>query len=290
MKKLIKLARKIKRFLKMMGCPRWLHRFGPKKFEFFNHAFALLMKEILRCSFRRCCEILKMFDVITPTYSALCKCRKRIPVWIWNSLLKLTAGFNHNSVAVDSTGFSRTNPSFYFVKRIDSENPVKRYAKLSALFDLPTRKFTALKIRIKPRHDVVDINYLLNQSSPTEKLFGDSAYDAEFIHEICFDKQIQTIIKPRKNVKRGFYRRKQMKNYSEKEYPQRSLIEAGFSSLKRKYGGSVSGKSWRSVNCEIYCKAICHNLNLRQIEIFNKAILTKIFINLFLLFQLWKSG
>jgi len=53
-----------------------------------------------------------------------------------------------------------------------------------------------------------------------------------------------------------------MKNYSEKEYHQRSLIESGFGSLKRKYNGSVSGKKWESVRTEVYCKAIAHNLNL----------------------------
>jgi len=95
-------------------------------------------------------------------------------------------------------------------------------------------------------------------------LCEDSAYDAEFIHEICFNKQIQTIIKPRKNVKKGFYRRKQMKDYSEKVYHQRGLVESGFGSLKRKYGGSVSGKSFKSVNSEIYCKAICRNLMLKH--------------------------
>ena len=262
MGKKTKLLKKLRKILRQLNQREYLHHFGPKKYKFYQHVFALLIKEVLRCSFRRCCEILKMFDVVTPTYSALCKCRKRIPLKIWNFLLKLTAGKEHFAVAVDSTGFARTNPSFYYVKRIGCKKPVKRYAKLSAFFNLPTRKFIALKIRVKPRHDVLDVNYLLKMSSPTEKLFGDSAYDAEWIHEICFDKQIQTIIKPRKNIKRGFYRRKQMKNYSEKEYPQRSLIESGFGSLKRKYGGSVSGKSWKSVNSEIYCKAISHNLML----------------------------
>ncbi|MFH1889603.1 MAG: transposase, partial [Nanoarchaeota archaeon] len=216
----------------------------------------------LKCSFRRCEKLLSEFGMKVPTYSALCKMRKRIPVWIWNSLLKLTSGFIHNSVAVDSTGFSRTNPSFHYVKRINSKKPVKRFAKLSAFFDLSSGKFCALRTRVKPRHDIKDVGYLLRTSLPTAKLFGDSAYDAESLHEICFAKQIQTVIKPRKNVKRGVYRRKQMKGYSEEVYHQRSKIEAGFGSLKRKYGSSVSGKTWRSVNCEIYCKAIAHNLNL----------------------------
>jgi len=262
MKKQEKLTKKINRLMKMMGCPRWLHHFGPKKYKFKQHIFALLMKEVLRASFRRCEEILRGLGFKIPTFSALCKSRKRIPIQLWNSFLKLTAGLNHKIVAVDSTGFSRTNPSFHYIKRISCKKPVKRYAKLSAFFDLPTRKFTTLRIRVRPRHDIKDINYLLKMSSPKEKLFGDSAYDAESLHEKCFELKVQTIIKPRKNVKKGFYRRKQMKGYSDKEYHQRSLIESGFGSLKRKYGGSVYGKTWKSVRTEIYLKAIAHNLNL----------------------------
>jgi len=53
-----------------------------------------------------------------------------------------------------------------------------------------------------------------------------------------------------------------MKDYSEQEYHQRSLIESGFGSLKRKYGSNVSGKCWKSINSEIYCKTISHNLML----------------------------
>ena len=264
MKKEVKLARKIKLLLKQLNQREYLHHFGPKKYKLFQHIFALMLMQICKMSFRRVENFSVLLDVKVPTYSALCKGRKRIPMKLWNSFLRLTSGFGHNSVAVDSTGFSRTNPSFYFVKRIDSKNPVKRYAKLSVFFDLPTRRFIALKIRVKPRHDIKDVNYLLKRVSPKEKLFGDSAYDAESLHKKCFEMKIQTIIKPRKNVKRGFYRREQMKNYSEKIYHQRSLIESGFGSLKRKYGGSVFGKSFKSINSEIYCKAICHNLMLKH--------------------------
>ena len=93
-------------------------------------------------------------------------------------------------------------------------------------------------------------------------MIGDSAYDAESLFEKCFNRKIKVIVKVKKNVKRGFYRRKMLKSYSDKEYHQRSLIESGWSSVKRKYGGNVSGKSWKSINAEIYSKAICHNLSL----------------------------
>jgi len=263
-KRLTKLHKKILRILKKLNQREYLHHFGPKKYKLLNHIFALLIMQVCKMSLRRVENFLNLVGIQVPTYSALCKSRKKIPINLWNLLLKETVNFESFSVAVDSTGFSRTNPSFHFLKRINSKNPVKRFAKLSAFFDLPTKKFVALKVRVKPRHDTKDVNYLLRKVSPKIKLFGDSAYDAEWIHEICFEKQIQTFIKPRKNVKKGFYRRKQMKNYSEKEYHKRSPIESGFGSLKRKYGGSVFGKSWKSVNSEIYCKAICHNLNLES--------------------------
>jgi transposase len=264
MKKQTKLLIKIQRLLKQLNQREYLHDFGPKKFKLIHHLFALLMKEVLKCSFRRCENILQMFGVVTPTYSALCKSRKKIPFWIWKKMLKLTyEGYNY-FVAIDSTGFSMTNPSYHYVKRIATKKPIKNYVKLSAFFDLASKKFIALRVRMKKRHDIKDVNYLLKISSPEGKLWGDSSYDAESLHEKCFELKIQTMIKPRKNVKKGFYRRKQMKNYDQEEYPQRNGIEGGFGSVKRKYGGSVSGKVWESVRSELYLKVIAHNLNLRK--------------------------
>ncbi len=262
MKKEIKLLKKVSDLLKQLNQREYLHRFGPKKYKLKHHLTALLMMQLCKMSFRRVENLLVLFEIKVPTYSALCKGRKRIPASLWNSLLNQTANFSSFAVAVDSTGFSRTNPSHHYLRRVYRQGYMKTYAKLSALFDIKNRKFIALKTRVKPRHDIKDVGYLLRQKCEMEMLIGDSAYDAEFLHEICFDNGIKAIIKPKKNVRRGFYRRKQMINYSEKVYHQRSPIESGFGSLKRKYGGSVFGKNWKSINAEIYGKAICHNLNL----------------------------
>ncbi|MBS3161570.1 hypothetical protein J4476_02655, partial [Candidatus Woesearchaeota archaeon] len=87
-----KLFKKVKYLLKRIGAPRWIHHFGPKTYEFEQQATALLLKETFKFSFRRTSNILSMLGFKVPSYSALCKMRKRIPLWIWNSLLKLTAG------------------------------------------------------------------------------------------------------------------------------------------------------------------------------------------------------
>ena len=118
MKKLTKLHKKILRLLKQLNQREYLHHFGPKKFKFYQHIFALLMMQIGKFSLRRVEKFLILMEIEVPTYSALCKSRKKIPISLWNFLLNQTANFSSFSVAVDSTGFSRTNPSFHFIKRI----------------------------------------------------------------------------------------------------------------------------------------------------------------------------
>ena len=263
MKKQNKLIIKIQRLLKKLNQREYLHHFGPKKYKLQQHLFALLFMQICKLSFRRVSEILEQIGFVVPTYSALCKSRKRISPSLFEKLLNQTNQEIPKNVAIDSTGISMQNPSFHFVKRINSKKPVKRFAKLSVFYDIDNRKFLAIKTRAKPRHDVMDFPSLFKRINNFKNFYGDSAYDSEKIHEACFDRKIQTFIKPRKNVKRGFHRRKQMKNYSEETYHQRSLVETGFSVLKRKYGSYTLAKSARAVKAELYLRAIACNLNLR---------------------------
>ena len=261
MEKEERLVNKIKRLLRRIGCPRWLHHYGPKTYELCQHIFAFVIMAICRLSFRRASVFLAMLGFKVPTFSALCKSRKRIPKYLLERAMQLTSGDKHVCVAIDSTGISRTNPSYHYVKRIDRREPVKSYVKQSTLFDVQNKTFIALRVRAKPRHDIKDAKYLL-QKVEMQTLLGDTAYDANWLHQWCWNKGIQTQIKPRKNVRRGFYRRKQMKNYSEKKYHQRSLIEAGQGAIKRKYGGYTLAKNIRSINAEAQFKGIAYNLRL----------------------------
>ena len=271
MKKEERLVNKIKRLLRRLGCPRWLHHFGPKKYEIYQHLFAFVVMAVCRLSLRRVHKFLEMFGYKIPTFSALCKSRKRISPTLFQRVLALTSGEIHKEVAIDSTGISRANPSYHYIKRIDRKKPIKSYVKQSTLFDVRNKTFVVLMIISRPRHDIKDAEYLLKRADIQKTLFGDTAYDSEKLHEYCWNKGIQTQIKPRKNVRRGFYRKKQMKNYSEEEYHQRSLIESGFGSLKRKYGGYTLAKDWEAIRNEAYLKAIAHNLRLSSSEIFNRA-------------------
>jgi len=262
MKKEVKLKIKIKRLLQKLKLPEFLHHFGPKKFKLEDHISGLLVMQICNSSLRRTELILNLFGAKAPNYSTLCKVRKRIPIKLWQKLLKLTAGLSSGKVAIDGTGISKTNPSFHYLKRIDSINP-KNYTKLSALFDLKTKKFLMMRIRTTPRHDMQDVKYLLKRISVVKSFYGDSGYDAEWLHERCYWNEIQTYIPPRRNVRIRKFRKIQMKNWDKKEYNLRSNIESGFSAIKRKYGSSVRAKKIEGMRAEILLRGIAHNLKLR---------------------------
>ena len=256
-----KLVKKLFDSLKILNQREYFHRLGPKTYKFFDHVFTLLLKEAMNSSFRRISKLLNNLGFHVPSYSALCKSRKRIPVYLWQRLLKLTAGLSSGRVAIDGTGFSKSNPSFHYLKRIDGSNP-RNYTKLSALLDLETKKFLMMRIRTTPRHDMQDVKYLLKRVNDVKMFYGDSGYDAEWLHEMCYWSGVQTYIPPRKNVRLRKFRGKQMKNWDKKEYNLRSNVESGFSAIKRKYGGTVRARKIEGMRAEILLKGIAHNLEL----------------------------
>ncbi len=71
MEKETKLVKKVKRLLRRLGWPRWLHHFGPKKYEFWQHLVALLLRFFCRLSYRRVKQLLDLLGMICPSKSSL---------------------------------------------------------------------------------------------------------------------------------------------------------------------------------------------------------------------------
>ncbi|HIH20198.1 TPA: hypothetical protein HA244_02930, partial [Candidatus Micrarchaeota archaeon] len=100
----VKLVRKVKLLLKRARMPRWLHHYGPKKYEFYQHCLALLVRELCKLSYRKAVALLEGLGVTTPSYSALAKMVKRIPLKLWNALFAATIRFQNTLVAaIDGT-------------------------------------------------------------------------------------------------------------------------------------------------------------------------------------------
>ena len=91
------------------------------------------------------------------------------------------------------------------------------------------------------------------------KVVADSAYDSEKFYEFLWDNGIVPVVKVRKNAFRGFVRHKVLKNFKNRVYNRRSMVESVFFSMKRKFGASVSSLKMKSQRAEMYCRAIAHN-------------------------------
>ena len=70
------------------------------------------------------------------------KAAKRLPKSLWQSLLAATIDCQQIYLAAaDGTGFSRSGPSQYYLKRIDRKNVSKRSIQTVAMIDVEKRKF-----------------------------------------------------------------------------------------------------------------------------------------------------
>lgn len=259
MEKETRLIQKVKRLVRRAGLPRWIHRFGPKKYYFWQHMIALLVKQCCQLSYRRVSWLLSQLGMIVPTYSALAKMVKRLPYNLWQRLLAATCSNNVHIAALDSTFFAKTNPSYHYLRRIDRKGPTGIPVKASVVVDTRRKKIIAARIRIRPRGDVLDVPNLLKQCSP-RILVADKGYDSEAVHEHCFHHNIISMIPPRKSTKGGFYRRKMLKKYKIRTYHRREMAESKFSSTKRQFGSTVKCHQARTVRAELLARFIASNI------------------------------
>lgn len=252
-----RLIHKIKCLLKRLGCPRWLHHFGPKIYEFLEHLQALLIKSYCRCSYRRVCQLFNLLGIRCPSKSALQYTAKKLNASFWQKILNITCG-NSYLVAIDSTGLSRTNPSYHYLKRIDGKLP-RIPIKLSTAFDTRKKKFCSAKIRVLPAHDIKDAKFLLENSSPKIAV-ADKGYSSEELFRFAHENKIVFMVPAKKNARRGRFRKKMAKQFRLRTYHRRELIESSNSAIKRKFGASVSSKTVRTIRTEVYLRLVCHNL------------------------------
>jgi len=269
MEKELRLIKKVTRLLRRIGSPRWLHHFGPKKYEFKQHLAALLMRAFCRLSYRRVVKLFSFFGNKCPRKSALQYTAKKISSNFWQKLLKATCGDSF-FVAIDSTGFSRTNPSYHYLRRIDGKLP-KIPVKLSLAFDTLKKKFCSAKIRVLPAHDVKDAKFLLKNSNPKIAV-ADKGYDSEKLYKFAYEENFLFLAPKRRTTKKGFYRRMMHKKFSLETYHRRELVESANSAIKRMFGASVSSKLVRTIRTEVYCRLVCYNILSVLVRLFGLSL------------------
>lgn len=260
-----RLERKIHRLLGRLGWPRWLHRFGPKKYEVRQHLMVLLVWSSFHMGFRRAVALLRDLGIVVPTYSAVAKFFHRLSTIMRQRVLAATAGTQRVPVAaIDSTGFARSQPSYHYLRRIDGKIP-SIPVKWSIMVATGSKKILSTNARVLSAHDTRDVESLLNRcKAPIGKNTLDKAYDSDKIHELHDERGIISIIPIRKRVKKGFYRRKMRRHYTDRLYHRREMVEMTFSVVKRRTGGSVRCHKARNIRGELDLRAIAYNLKVAR--------------------------
>jgi hypothetical protein len=272
-----KLVIKVKGLIRRAGLPRWLHHFGPKKYEFWQHGLAFIVKQECKLGYRRVTKLLRGLGYKTPCSSALCTRFNAIGMHIWQRLIDATTGVYTHLAAIDGSGMSRPLPSPYYYRRIDKPYPVQIPLKTSIIVDTKTKKILAVRLRAKRAHDVKDVRYLLKRvRNKPDKLLGDKGYDAEWIHRYCLTLGIKAVIPMRdygsKKIYRGkSYRKRAQKVFRLRTYHRREMVEAVFSAIKRKFGPSVSSLKLSAQKAEMCCRAIAHNISSLLYGLFERS-------------------
>lgn len=267
MKKEERLIKKVKRLLRRAGMPRYLHRFGPKKYFFWHHVFALLVRALFRLSYRRTTMLLKLLGFKVGCKSTLHNYAKVIPRQVWQELLRATHQGSVEIAAIDGTGLSRNSRSWHYIKRIDGEF-VNSFYKLSVCIDVKRRKFLSIRLRSKRASDIKDVKCLISKLPTNPSLcLMDKGYDAEWLHQFLHSKNIKAII-PTKNQKipvyktKGFFRKQMKRSFDKKTYNQRNIVESLIFAFKKTFGDSVNSKLLTSAYADVFCRAIAYNLFL----------------------------
>jgi hypothetical protein len=175
------------------------------------------------------------------------------------------------TIAVDSSGIKVSNRGEW----IRHKWKVKRgFIKVHIAVDTKTRQILAIEVT---REDVSDGRMLepLVEGSASKvnvkRVMGDGAYDSRKNFTLLADREIEPVIKVRKNSSfkaRGCMPRKaaaveQLGNPEwkrEKGYGYRWMAESAFSSIKRIFGEHTSSIKWGNIINELLLKASIYNL------------------------------
>ncbi len=263
------LINKVKDLTKKARIPKWFHHFGPKKFVSYKLLLGLLVKETFRLSYRRAMKFLKEFYCINLHWTTLQKFRKRIPLSVWQLLLKNTITKSIAVAAIDGTSLQRSNPSNHYLKRIDRKEKVNVPVYVNAMVDVLQRKFVSVRHHAKHSGEIKDVPYLINQSpKEIDLVLMDKLYDSEKLHRYLREKGILSVAPVKKNWARGQMRKQLRDCFYHTLYWQRNLIECLFSAIKRLFGNNLKSLTARTQRAELYMRLIAYKIGAQIKEIF----------------------
>ena len=238
----------------------------------------LVLKEFLDLSDRDLVRILPSLRGVmeagrverVPHHTTLRKYSKRVPEGLVDKVIGETARIlcgNNSVIAVDATGFSESNASKHFVKRLKAfstgTQTVRDFAMATLARDVQSKAIAVCDVATSHTADVkrfVPVSEKLKDTGiPVSVLLADKGYDAEYIHleaRRIFGFGISPQIPARsckspkaarqewRNAPHGYHRRMMDRSLDLSVYSFRSIVETVNSMSRGRWARQSTGKRW----------------------------------------------
>jgi len=295
--KLVRIVVRMSKILRRARYPLRGSKYANHIYTDHQHVVLLALRQYMGESYRGFCD---MMEVCTPLLEEIGL--RRVPHW--TTLQKFSARADMRrlerlllsclddarlralDLAVDSTGFSSTSASEYYVSTIKrrrtgkpgrppSRREVKSYVKQTMAVETRTQLIAALKFRRGPANDSPDFRRVLRKVAPARQhvrvIVADKGYDCERNHEYAHDVLDAVAVIPVRGADRpgirisGKHRRRQARDLDTEAYHQRVKIETVHSVEKRRMGDNVLAIGTCQRHKELVLRAFAYNVGRTEV-------------------------
>ena len=265
MRKKRTLKEKALHLWKKAGLPKFFNKYGPKTTPARQVYLCYLEYTVHAPAWRRAANFMEEHHKRNRHWTTWQKAIQKWPAWVWDALAQASLDYETCELAaIDGTGFSRTNASPYYLKRIDSQKKIKRHTQVMVMVDVDRRKFLSWRFRAKPRGETRDVPYLVKRT-PTrpETILMDKGFDSNPLHAWIRERGMWSVAPVRKTCKRGRYRKQLRDCFDYGLYWQRNIVECLIGVVKRLFGSHVRARKARMQRAEISMKFLAYNMGAK---------------------------
>lgn len=285
----------VERLCELSGVKNTNSHFSKKMYGNIKLTFLVCYREKLNVSYRRFVEICEennikrmLFIKRIPHITTLQKFVQRTPKALFEKLVRACSkllNLKEVTASIDGTGFSNTNPSHYYCKRVDGVK-ARNYTKTVFLADNKTKLILNVRTNSDNRNETISFIPLVREiKSALSCVLADKGYDSKANRRYCWDNGIEVHIPVREwrqhrqryglePFLKSKYRKKAAKLFDKSKYNYRALIESVNSAIKRTLGSYVCSCRADNQQKQVTIKAIAYNL-----EQVGRTIKMWIFIN-----------
>jgi len=246
----------------IVGVKNTNHFHSKKMYGNIKLVYLICKKEQLNVSYRRFVELcsddgtqrmlcLKRIPHFTTLQKFVQRTSKKLFEMLVQACRKLL-NLKDVTAAIDGTGFSNTNPSHYYQKRIDGKE-VKNYTKTVFLSDIRTKLILAVETQSDRTHETTHFKPMVKQLANCLKtVLADKGYDSMSNRKFCWNNNIDVHIPfrqydlARNEINRKSKKKMYKKMFDKTVYNQRALAETVNSAIKQTLGGFVRARKART--------------------------------------------